>query len=706
MQNSQPRFRWLVAGFVVACVAIVARLFAMEIGQGASIRVEATRPTTRNRVIPAMRGRILARDGTVLVTDEPLLSVAVRYRYIEEPPDPHWLRAVARSRLTARERRLPDRVAEEEARVRDERAEMHRRLAELCGMSLEKWQARCREIQDRVRKIADGVNRRHGDESEPHSDANQAPDANGDSWLSSAAGKLFKALFQANQDPPAEIIVEEEFQEQVIARGLSLEAVAEIEGNPDRFPGVSIIHDSRRIYKTADSAAHLLGYVRRPTSAGSKAGEAGIERQCDAILRGRDGSAIDRLDRRGRVVATANERLPLAGRDVVLTIDMRLQKSAEMLLDAALARRLSAATPRNEQTSGGAIIAMDIRTGAILAAASAPRFHPAAFADGDNAAIERLLNDPSHSLFDRTIQMAIPPGSVFKIVTAAALLDDPRFDPQKPFDCQGFLVSPENRRCMIYRRYGVGHGPVALADALAESCNVYFFHHADELGLSPLIDWGRRFGFGELTGVDLPGESRGRLPAIDSPAPSITEHRPRHHGEAESLAIGQGTLTATPLQVVRMVAAIGNGGKLVTPHVVERLGLPTENSGAAGDIESGEIDFRPPQEIAGLDARKLDIVRDGLRRVVADEKGTGHATISLDGVSIAGKTGTAELGDGSADHAWFAGYAPAESPRVAFVVVLEHAGDAAAAAGPVVKRLVERLKNDGYFDRPGSANGP
>jgi penicillin-binding protein 2 len=259
---------------------------------------------------------------------------------------------------------------------------------------------------------------------------------------------------------------------------------------------------------------------------------------------------------------------------------------------------------------------------------------------------------------------------------------------------------------MIYRRYGIGHGPVLLADALAESCNVYFFHHADLIGSAPLVEWGRRFGFGELTGVDLPGESRGRIPAIESsPAPS-TAHRPRHNGEAESLAIGQGTLTATPLQVVRMMAAIGNGGKLVTPHVVERLGLQTEASVASGDVVAGDIDIRPPQQIAGLDARKLDIVREGLRRVVADEKGTGHATISLDGVSIAGKTGTAELGDGSADHAWFAGYAPAESPRIAFVIVLEHAGDAAAAAGPVANRLVARLKSDGYFHRPGSANGP
>ena len=143
---------------------------------------------------------------------------------------------------------------------------------------------------------------------------------------------------------------------------------------------------------------------------------------------------------------------------------------------------------------------IDVHSGAVLAAASATRFDPAAFASGDSAAIARYLADPGHPLFDRTVQMAIPPGSVFKTVTAVALLQDPAFDPQRPFVCQGYLNSPEGRRCMIYRRYGIGHGPVTLVDALAQSCNVYFFHHAAEIGLPPLLLWGDRLGFGEPHG--------------------------------------------------------------------------------------------------------------------------------------------------------------------------------------------------------------
>jgi penicillin-binding protein 2 len=307
------------------------------------------------------------------------------------------------------------------------------------------------------------------------------------------------------------------------------------------------------------------------------------------------------------------------------------------------------------------------------------------------------LHDPAHPLFDRSIQMAIPPGSVFKVVTAAALMQQPGFDPQRPFDCQGYLNSPESRRCMIYRRFGVGHGPVTLTDALAQSCNVYFFHHAAQLGLAPIVDWGRRFGFGERAGIDLPSEAAGQMPHVDLSSPArISQQRV----EAESLAVGQGSLTATPVQVVRMIAAIANGGQLVTPHVAARVAL---TSSSADEQSSGaelpDLNIPEPRPIGGLDPKTLAVIREGLRQVVSDPKGTGHATVSLAGLDIAGKTGTAETGDSSPDHAWFAGYVPADAPRVAFVIVLEHAGDAAATAGPVAKRLVEQLRELGYLSR-------
>ena len=216
-----------------------------------------------------------------------------------------------------------------------------------------------------------------------------------------------------------------------------------------------------------------------------------------------------------------------------------------------------------------------------------------------------------------------------------------------------------------------------------------------------MVDWGRRFGFGRPTGVDLPGEAAGTLPAPETIAER--EGRPWRAGDTLALAIGQGSFQATPLQVVRMMAAVANGGRLVTPHVVSGLGLPelkgpqsTAELDAPGD---DPIRVQPPEPIAGLKASTLAVVREGLERVVADPRGTGHGTVYLASIPIAGKTGTAETGTAAGDHAWFAGYVPAEVPKLAFVVALEHAGNADETAGPVARRLVLAMQQLGYFDR-------
>ena len=214
------------------------------------------------------------------------------------------------------------------------------------------------------------------------------------------------------------------------------------------------------------------------------------------------------------------------------------------------------------------------------------------------------------------------------------------------------------------------------------------------MGPAPLIDWTMRFGFGQRTGIDLPDEARGFVPTpANTSAWSQGSWSP---AETRALAIGQTALTVTPLQIARLMAAIANGGRLVTPRISRGLGLPT------GDANSPTDDQDLPaaaaaRDVPGLKSDTLTAVRDGLQRVVSDPSGTAHATVYLDSLSIAGKTGTAETGGGQADHAWFAGYAPADRPKVAFVVVLEHAGGGSDAAGPVARRLLAKMQKLGYF---------
>jgi penicillin-binding protein 2 len=322
-------------------------------------------------------------------------------------------------------------------------------------------------------------------------------------------------------------------------------------------------------------------------------------------------------------------------------------------------------------------VAIDLRDGGIRAAVSAPTFDPNVFSSGDFPKIEALLTDRGHPLLNRTISMALPPGSTFKTVTAAALLESKTIDPDQKLFCRGYLHQPDRQRCEIFIRQHVGHGDVTLADALCVSCNVFFFQFAGQMGPQPLIDWAARCGFGQSTGIDLPGEVNGKLPSPETIA-RLEGHAWRVV-DTQSIAVGQGSLAATPLQVLCMMAALANRGRCVRPHVAETI--PASS---------------PPNDLP-LSPRTLDAIRDGLERVVADPQGTAHGTVHLSSVAIAGKTGTAETDDDQPGHAWFAGYAPAEHPAMAFVIVLEHAGDAATTAGPLAKRLVLRMDQLGML---------
>ncbi len=715
--DSRRRIRLCLVGFVLLLLIVFARAVQLEVTEGEAFRCRAAEPLVRRQGLPGVRGRILARDGTVLACDKKTLALAVHYRWLEEPPNPRWLRWRARSRLSRAERKDPRRVAAEEARVAAERAELASRLAQRSGLSVDEWNRRARRIQTRVERIAQSVNRRHLAQSVRGERSPEAPRpaedpgaGETDSLLARLHAAVLEVLRASIDEPPQRITVAEELDYHVMVENIPLALVAEIEANPERYPCVKTVLRSRRVYPAGPLAAHVLGHlgpVEKHELKGpdgqtlyepeDRVGRTGLERQYEHLLRGRRGIAVELTDRSGRVLSSTRQREPEVGRDLVLTLDPRLQRAAESLLDSALVRR--AILNADAQPAGGAVVVIDVHTGQLLTAASAPRFDPNRFAGPSGTRLRALLDDPACPLFDRVVTMALPPGSVFKPATAVALLEAAAVGPDDKLLCRGYLHHPDRWRCAIYKRRSVGHGEMTLPDALAESCNVYFLHHADRLGPDALTSWAWRFGFGKPTGVDLPGEASGTLPT-PSTIRQIEGHAWRP-GDTRLLSIGQGSLQATPLQVVRMMAAIANGGRLVTPHVVSRLELPelAEGRSAADlpDPAGDPIQIDPPRPIPGLHASTLAEIRKGLERVVADPRGTAHGTVHLESIAIAGKTGTAETGPGRAEHAWFAGYVPADEPKLAFVVVLEHAGDAAQAAGPVAKRLVRRMDELGYL---------
>lgn len=720
-QRPALRMAVLFAAILLAVCAIAARLTYVETQLTESFAGEFHREIERFESIPSHDGRIIAADGEVLAEDQQLFGLTVHYRWLEEPPDPAWLKAqaLALARLDRANRRDPQRVAGEQARVLELRSQLWQRLASVAHLDLDELAVKRREIQRQVEHIY-GLVDKHQTERQAAKSHSEEPDA----VATGIWNQAWRALVGALTTPPVReatepVVIREQLDYHLLVSEVPVGAAVEVEAHPELFPGTRVSISTRRIYPLGAIAPHLVGY-RTPIDgdgvrerrlkfphgdpldyqAGDRLGRSGLERYYERRLRGLRGRRKLVLNRRGEVLRTEEVRAARYGEDLVLSLSLPLQRDAEQLLDECLAREHLDETNGKPLPipPGGAIVAIDVRTGAVLAAASAPRFDLGLFTDHDGAAWKEALADPRKPLFHRATEMALPPGSVFKVLSAIAFVESGKLDPLREFHCQGYLDDPDRNRCLIFRSFGASHGDINLIDALARSCNVYFFSAARRIGAAPLYEWASRFGFGRPTGIDLPGERGGNLPQPSpTAAPSRRGQRAnRSDGEALQLAIGQARLTTTPLQIARFMAAVGNGGRLVTPKLVESAGPATIDDRASREDSTADSDTRP---ILELSARTLEWVRMGLTKVVADRHGTGYKTVRLNEIAIAGKTGTAEPGGGKPDHAWFAGYVPADRPKIAFVVVLENAGSGGHAAGPVARKLVQAMLAHGLIER-------
>ncbi len=691
--GSRPkhRLRWLLVAYSVALALILTRAILLQARHGEAFRQAAHAPRVEMEPIAAERGRITDRFGEVLALDYQAKSLAVHYRYLQSPLDPRWLHRQAVARLPRAKRHDAAALNGAVDEVRAEIGELHKRLAAACGLGIENWQRRTAHIQRRVERMAVTVNQRR--QQRFAEQTSTVPDEQELSFHAVLAG-LFAPPAAL---PPADIAIAEQVTYHRVVDQISPDIARRIESSPATFPGVRIVPYTRRHYPRELLASNLIGHVGTlaaaqatsvagapDNSATAVQGLMGIEKQFDGRLSGTPGSLRRLSNRRGELIETTIERRARVGSDVVLTIDAELQASAEQLLER-FDRRLYSAVEDAEAPRGGAVLVMDVHSGEVLASASQPRFDPNWFATGDPQ-VEAVLSDPRQPLFDRALRMELPPGSVFKPLVAIALLEHGIVRADTTFRCQGYLNEPDRMRCQLFRQHGIGHGELDLAGALAQSCNVYFFQHATRLGAEPLVAWARRFGFG-VGGGHLP------LPSELRSGDSI-----------QTLAIGQETLTATPLQVLRLYAAIANGGELLEPRFTRSQTIATKQD------STPQASTRAPSRIAGLDAETLAAVRRGLEMVVADPTGTAFQTVRTPAISVAGKTGTAQSGGKQPDHAWFAGYVPADEPRYAFVVVLEHGGSGSTAAGAIARRLIERLSQLGYLDRgaavPGEAFPP
>jgi penicillin-binding protein 2 len=433
----------------------------------------------------------------------------------------------------------------------------------------------------------------------------------------------------------------------------------------ERYRGISgllISDDIKRYYPYGPLASHLLGYLGEISERelaelkpygyrfSSYIGKSGAEREFEPYLRGSDGGMLVKVDNQGRIIEVLSRQDPGRGLDIYLTIDLDLQKKAEELL----------------APYSGSFLAIDVNSGQILTAVSSPNFDPNLFLSSDSRKILDLLRSKEKPLLNRAIQGEYPLGSIFKLLVAVAALESGAINPGDRFFCPGdFNYGKSTYRCW---KSG-GHDWQDLRQAIVHSCNIYFYNMGLKTGIDSIVDYAEIFGFGRKTGIDLPYEASGLLP---SPDWKIKNRKERWYpGDTINISIGQGYLTVSPLQVLRFLAALANNGRLFKPRVCLSI--------------SGEEVYAEEPDILPLNVKNIEFIKAAMRDGVNSPTGTGQlAKVSP---AIAAKTGTAQAVSGKS-HAWFGGFAPYHSPKIAFLAFVEHGGGGGYATARIAKEFL------------------
>ena len=468
--------------------------------------------------------------------------------------------------------------------------------------------------------------------------------------------------------------------------------VAQIEVNAPELPGVNIDVGQSRHYPDGWETAHVLGYVAAvaPNEVGGdpllelpgfRIGKAGIEKIHDLQLRGTGGSSQVEVNAFGHVIRELSRQEGQPGAEVVLTIDLELQKMAS----------------RRFKEESGAAVVMDIHNGDILAMASTPSYDPNAFNKGLSAEEwQTLSTDPKSPLSNKAVSGQFSPGSTFKMVVLLAALEKGVIGPDNRILCTDEMeLGTATFHC--WKKHG--HGWMDSFNAIMQSCDIYFYEIARRTGIDRIANMANRLGFGHVLGLDLPGEQKGLVPSRAWKRKVM--NAPWHQGETILTGIGQGYLLATPLQMAAMTAVLANGGKPVTPRLTRPHPASEEDKLSPEAPEEGQ------GEGPGLLPMHLDLVRRAMDAVVNDPNGTAYrARIKNPGQQMGGKTGTVqvrritkaereqgvkknkELPWKDRDHAMFVGFAPTDQPRYAVAVVVEHGGGGSSVAAPIARDIL------------------
>lgn len=484
-----------------------------------------------------------------------------------------------------------------------------------------------------------------------------------------------------------------------IKTDLSRDEVAAVESWKIDMPGVEVREEIKRTNIYGEIASHLLGYIGEVNTTelaqlnkketayklGDSVGKYGLEQRLEDTLRGVDGEELKEVDAlgriklergKGRVLSNVQNKPAVPGKNLILTIDQDLQETAYKAFGDKI----------------GSLVALNPRTGEVLAMISRPSFDPTEFSRGISAQLwASLLANPNHPLYDKTIQDHYPPGSTFKIVTAIAGLMEGVIDENTTFNCTGNL-RVGNRVYHCHSKHG--HGNVSVVNAIAASCDVFFYRVAQKLkSVDDIAKWARHLGLGQKTGINLARERPGLIPTEEWKQKRYNQ--PWNAGESLTVAIGQSYVLVTALQLANLYAAIGNGGTLYRPYIVKEI------ESFEGQVlkEYGPETFAKTE----ISPKVIELVRQGLWGVLNSPRGTAYAQ-RLSGMDFVGKTGTVQVMRLSADkiyqrcenmrfqdrhNAMFAGFAPLNNPEIAVAVIGEHACHGGTSAAPIARAVIK-----------------
>lgn len=477
------------------------------------------------------------------------------------------------------------------------------------------------------------------------------------------------------------------FQPVTVLRDISWEQMAVLKENSYILPGVNIVWKPTRNYIFNDLAAHLIGYISKPNEEELKLlrsykeegyslddyiGKSGIEETMEMVLKGQKGERAVEVDAFGRELSLIGYKNPYPGADIELTLDLDLQLEAREAL----------------RSQTGAIIAIDPRNGEILAYQSSPAFDPNIFSmPNPSVHWETLLSDESKPLENRPIRGLYPPGSTFKVVLAAAALEE-GISPETNFYCNGSYRFG-NRTYMCWKKEG--HGRMNLYSAIVNSCDAYFYQLGLMLGVEKIAEYAKKLGFMQASGINISGEKTGLIPDESWKLRVLKE--PWFPGETLSLSIGQGYIVVTPMQILNAYQAIANSGTIYAPQIIRRVIT------ADGEV----LREVTPQVLRRVEFKEstFAFIRNALKGVVMDPGGTGRAAF-VSGYEVAGKTGTSQVATTVKgkpedlpyklrDHALFVGFSPVDEPRILVVAVIEHGGSGGKIAAPIVGRIIKKF---------------